>query len=94
MGAEVFQSLKNVLHDRHLSIAVGDEGGFAPNLKSTDEALELLGIAVEKAGYKLGDQVAFALDPAATELYDEGQEKREDRLLFLQEQTRLHRQLR
>src|SRR5208282_557507 len=75
MGAEVFQSLKNVLHDRHLSIAVGDEGGFAPNLKSTDEALELLGIAVEKAGYKLGDHVAFALDPAATELYDEAKKK-------------------
>jgi len=75
MGAEVFQSLKKVLHDRHLSIAVGDEGGFAPNLKSSDEALELLGIAVEKAGYKLGDHVAFALDPAATELYDEAKKK-------------------
>src|SRR4051794_6733433 len=64
MGAEVFHTLKNVLHDRHLSTTVGDEGGFAPNLKSADEALEMLGRAVEKAGYKLGEQVCFALDPA------------------------------
>src|SRR5213079_3638149 len=59
MGAEVFHQLKKVLHDRHLGTAVGDEGGFAPNLKSTDEALEVLATAVEKAGYKLGDQIAF-----------------------------------
>jgi enolase len=71
MGAEVFHSLKKVLHDRHLNTAVGDEGGFAPNLKSADEALEILSKAVETAGYKLGDQVAFALDPACTELFDE-----------------------
>ncbi len=75
MGAEVFHNLKKVLKDRQLSTAVGDEGGFAPNLKSTDEALELLGTAVEKAGYKLGDQIAFALDPAATELFDEAKKK-------------------
>jgi enolase len=71
IGAEVFHNLKKVLHDRHLSTTVGDEGGFAPNLKSADEALEVLSLAVEKAGYKLGEQVAFALDPATTELYDE-----------------------
>jgi len=71
MGAEVFHHLKKVLHDKHLNTAVGDEGGFAPNLKSSDEALEVLAQAVEKAGYKLGDQVAFALDAATTELFEE-----------------------
>src|SRR5205807_8073134 len=75
MGAEVFHHLKKVLHDRGLSTAVGDEGGFAPNVKSSDEALELLTRAIESAGYKPGDQVAFALDPATTELYDEAKKK-------------------
>jgi enolase len=75
MGAEVFHTLKKVLKDRQLNTAVGDEGGFAPNLKSGDEALEVLGTAVERAGYNLGDQVAFALDPATTELYDEAKKK-------------------
>jgi enolase len=74
-GAEVFHSLKQVLHDRHLSTSVGDEGGFAPNLKSSDEALEVLTKAVELAGYKPGEQVAFALDAAATELFDEAKKK-------------------
>jgi enolase len=75
MGAEVFHHLKKVLHDRGLSTAVGDEGGFAPNLKSSDDALEVLAKAVDKAGYKLGDQIVFALDPATTELYDEAKKK-------------------
>jgi enolase len=75
MGAEVFHSLKKVLNDRQLSTAVGDEGGFAPNLKSSEEALEMLALAVQKAGYKLGDQLAFALDPASTELFDEAKKK-------------------
>src|SRR2546423_1128814 len=75
MGAEIFHSLKNVLHDRQLNTAVGDEGGFAPDLKSSDEALEVLAIAVEKAGYKLKDQIVFALDPATTELWDEAKKK-------------------
>jgi enolase len=75
MGAEVFHHLKNVLHEKHLSTAVGDEGGFAPNLKNSEEACELLARAIEKAGYKLGDQVAFALDPATTELFDEAKKK-------------------
>jgi enolase len=75
MGAEVFHNLKKVLHDKGLSTAVGDEGGFAPNLPSSDAALETIATAVEKAGYKLGDQVAFALDPATTELYDEAKKK-------------------
>jgi enolase len=71
MGAEVFHSLKKVLHDKGLSTAVGDEGGFAPNIASADDALATIATAIEKAGYKLGDQVAFALDAACTELYDE-----------------------
>jgi enolase len=75
MGAEVFHTLKKVLHDRHLSTTVGDEGGFAPSLKSVDEAFEVLARAVEQAGYKLGDQVAFALDPATTELFDEAKKR-------------------
>ena len=74
-GAEVFHSLKKVLHDRHLSTTVGDEGGFAPNLKSSDEALEVLATAVEKSGYRLGEQIVFALDPATTELFDEAKKK-------------------
>jgi enolase len=75
MGAEVFHALKGVLHDRRLNTTVGDEGGFAPDLKSSDEALEMLAAAVEKAGYKLGDHVVFALDPATTELWDEAKKK-------------------
>ncbi|HMF17896.1 MAG TPA: phosphopyruvate hydratase [Gemmataceae bacterium] len=75
MGAEVFHNLKKVLHDRNLNTAVGDEGGFAPNLKSTDEAFEVLELAINKAGYKMGEQIAFALDPATTELFDEGKKK-------------------
>jgi enolase len=75
MGAEVFHNLKKVLHERHLSTSVGDEGGFAPNLKSVDEAFEVLDKAVKQAGYKLGEQVAFALDPAMTELFEEAKKK-------------------
>src|SRR6516225_2358930 len=75
MGAEVFHQLKKVLHERNLNTAVGDEGGFAPDLQSTDQALQFLSLAVEGAGYKLGDQVAFALDPATTELFDEAKKK-------------------
>ncbi len=75
MGAEVFHNLKKVLHDKHLSTSVGDEGGFAPNLKSSDEAFEVLAKAIELAGYKLGDDVGFALDPATTELFEEAKAK-------------------
>src|SRR5213596_1284734 len=69
-GAEVFHALKSVLKDRGLSTAVGDEGGFAPHLSSAEDALESISTAVEKAGYKLGDQIFIALDPAASEFYD------------------------
>jgi enolase len=86
MGAEVFHSLKNVLHARGLSTAVGDEGGFAPNLKSADEALDFLSMAVEKAGYKLLDQVVFALDPATTELFSEAKNKGKTGYCFFKSQ--------
>jgi enolase len=69
-GAEVFHALKSVLKDRDLSTAVGDEGGFAPHLSSAEDALESISTAVERAGYKLGEQIFIALDPAASEFYD------------------------
>ena len=72
-GAEVFHALKSVLHDRGLSTAVGDEGGFAPKLESAEDALECIAIAVEKAGYKFGEQIFVALDPAASEFFDREQ---------------------
>lgn len=67
---EIYHTLKKVLHDRGLSTAVGDEGGFAPNLESNEAALKVIVEAVELAGYSLGDQIRFALDPATTEIYD------------------------
>ena len=72
-GAEVFHALKKVLQDRHLSTNVGDEGGFAPQLKSADDALESISVAVEKAGYKLGEQIFIALDTASSEFFDRAQ---------------------
>jgi enolase len=69
-GAEVFHALKNVLKDRHLSTAIGDEGGFAPELKSAEDALETILKAIEKAGYKAGEQIYIALDPASSEFFD------------------------
>ena len=69
-GAEVFHALKSVLRDRHLSTAIGDEGGFAPQLDSAEDALEAISTGVKKAGYKLGEQIFIALDPAASEFYD------------------------
>lgn len=71
MGTEVFHSLKSVLQAKGLNTAVGDEGGFAPNLSSNEEALKTLVEAIEKAGYKPGEEITLALDVAATELYDE-----------------------
>lgn len=73
MGAEIFQTLKAVLKAKGLNTAVGDEGGFAPNLRSNREALDLLSEAVLKAGFKLQQEIVFALDVAASELYHEGQ---------------------
>ena len=72
-GAEVFHALKDVLHDRGLSTAVGDEGGFAPSLKSADDALECIAQAVKRAGYTLGTDIFIALDVASSEFYDPSQ---------------------
>lgn len=72
MGAEVFHTLKKVLHDRGLSTAVGDEGGFAPVLKGTEDALESIITAIERAGYKAGKDVMIGLDCASSEFYKDG----------------------
>jgi enolase len=74
-GAEVFHTLKGVLKKRGYNTAVGDEGGFAPNLKSNDEAIEVILEAITKAGYKPGKQIYIALDPAASEFYDTSKKK-------------------
>lgn len=70
MGVETFHHLKSVLKKRGLNTAVGDEGGFAPNLRSNEEAIEVILAAIDKTGYKLGDQLAIAMDPASSEFYD------------------------
>jgi enolase len=72
MGAEVFHALKKTLHDRGLGGGVGDEGGFAPNLASNEEALQMLVAGIEAAGYAAGDDVAIALDPAVSEIFSDG----------------------
>ncbi|NOY48662.1 MAG: phosphopyruvate hydratase [Chlorobi bacterium] len=72
MGTEIFHNLKKVLHDRGLSTTVGDEGGFAPALNGTEDALETIAEAVKKAGYKHGEEVMIALDPASSEFYVNG----------------------
>jgi enolase 1/2/3 len=72
MGAEVFHHLKKTLHDRGLSTAVGDEGGFAPDLESNEAALQLLVDGIEAANYRPGDDVAIALDPATSEIFADG----------------------
>ena len=72
MGTEIFHNLKNILHDRGLSTAVGDEGGFAPTFEGTEDAIETILKAIEKAGYKSGDEVMLALDCAAAEFYEDG----------------------
>jgi enolase len=82
-GAEIYHALKGVIHDRGLSTNIGDEGGFAPSLPTNEAALQIIAEAVEKAGYRLGEQVMFAMDPASTELYHDGKYHlaREDRVL-------------
>jgi enolase len=72
MGAEIYHSLKKVLKDRGMNTAIGDEGGFAPNLSSNEEALQVIMAAIEKAGYKPGEQVKLALDVASSEIYKDG----------------------
>jgi enolase len=72
MGSEIFHNLKKVLHDRNLSTAVGDEGGFAPTLDGTEDALDSVKLAVENAGYTFGDEIMIALDCAAAEFFVDG----------------------
>ncbi|MDB2385614.1 phosphopyruvate hydratase, partial [Polaribacter sp.] len=72
MGSEIFHNLKKVLHDRNLSTAVGDEGGFAPTLEGTEDAIETIALAVKNAGYSFGDEIKIALDCAAAEFYVDG----------------------
>ncbi len=72
MTAETFRALKSLLNERGFSTAVGDEGGFAPNLKNNKEPLEFMAKAVEKAGYKLGEDIKFAIDPASTSFFENG----------------------
>ena len=74
-SAETFHTLKSVLKKKGYNTAVGDEGGFAPSLKSNDEAMELILEAIEQAGYKPVEQIAIALDPASSEFYDNGKEE-------------------
>ena len=70
--SEIFHHLKKVLHDRNLSTAVGDEGGFAPTLEGTEDALDTIALAVKNAGYSFGDEIMIALDCAAAEFYVDG----------------------
>ena len=91
-SAEIFHTLKSVLKKKGYNTAVGDEGGFAPSLKSNDEAIELILEAIDQAGYKPGEQVAIALDPATSELYDKDKSKyvfkKSDKTELTSEQTR------
>jgi enolase len=82
-GAEIYHALKKVIHDRGFSTTVGDEGGFAPSLPTNDAPLQLIMEAIEKAGYRPGEQIMIALDPATTEIYEDGKYhlKREGRSL-------------
>jgi enolase len=86
-GAEIYQSLKKVLHDQHLPTTVGDEGGFAPSLPDNETPLKLIMEAIERAGYKPGEQIMLAMDPAVTEIYEDGKYhlKRENRSLTTEE---------
>ena len=94
MGAEVYQSLKKVLHDRKLNTNVGDEGGFAPSLGSNREALEVVVAAIEMAGYKPGVDISLGMDPAASEFYNNGKYilAREGRTLTSREMVDLYEQ--
>src|SRR5699024_1663842 len=72
IGTEIFHALKAVLKEKGLNTAVGDEGGFAPDLKSNEEALETIVSAIEKAGYKAGEDILLAMDVASSEFYEDG----------------------
>ena len=79
---EIYHALKGVLHDKGLSTAVGDEGGFAPDLKSNEEAIQVIEEGVKKAGYKFGEQIFIALDPATSELWNEAEKKGKEGYCF------------
>lgn len=81
-GVEIYHTLRSVLQEKGLSTAVGDEGGFAPNLTSNEQALELIAVAVERAGYDFGQEIAIALDPATSELVNEAKKKGKDGYCF------------
>ncbi|MGD9693385.1 MAG: phosphopyruvate hydratase [Phycisphaerales bacterium] len=81
-SVEVYHALRGVLHEQHLSTAVGDEGGFAPDLKDNEDALRLLEKATAKAGYKWGEQIFVALDPASSELWNEAKERGKEGYCF------------
>jgi enolase len=85
-GTEIFHTLKKVLSAKGLNTSVGDEGGFAPDLESNDQAFELIAQAIEKAGYKLGEQIFFALDPATSELFNAAKEKGKTGYCFFKSQ--------
>src|SRR3954454_10716187 len=88
-GVETYHTLRRILHERGLSTAVGDEGGFAPNLASNEDAIRILVEAIEKAGYTPGEQIALALDPATSEIFRDGRYhlESEERVLDAQEFT-------
>jgi enolase len=93
MGSEVFHMLRSGLHDAGHNTNVGDEGGFAPNLKSADEALSFIAKAVEKAGYRIGEDITFALDPASTEFFKDGRYHLEGKQLGSEEIVRYYADL-
>lgn len=90
MASETYHTLKKVLKEKGLSTAVGDEGGFAPNLSSDTEALDLIIEAIEKAGYKPREDIALALDVAATEMYEEAKKESKRRRIFILENRRIY----
>lgn len=91
-GSEIFHTLKKILDEKGFSVAVGDEGGFAPKLKRNEDAMEFLMMAIEKAGYQAGSNVFLALDVAATELYKDGKYTWEDKILTSQELAGIYEQ--
>ncbi|QJA06693.1 phosphopyruvate hydratase [Thermosulfurimonas marina] len=92
-GAETYQSLKKVLKERGLSVAIGDEGGFAPQLRNSREALEILLVAIERAGYRPGEEIALALDAAASEFYRQGRYHFEGQEVSAEEMIRFYQDL-
>jgi enolase len=92
-GAEIYHSLKSVLKKRGLATSIGDEGGFAPNLESNRAALDLIAEAVSKAGYKLGSQIALAMDVAATEFHESGRYNFEGKSLSAEEMINYYKEL-